>query len=340
MPRDWAEVSPAWMTAALKRDLVDVVVAGSRCSSEMTEPTAAPGSESPTPGEQARPVVFVKGEGSFRGVTCQERQPLQRARALRIFPPHTGRPSPSLLRRHRPDAARLRNRDGGRHAPKVANHATPRATCPSSTSSTDSDRWRRSTACTGTALELADLRWLQTWRATPGWTDSFRSSVPIGAERARDLLPDDGARPQHGDPRRLLAALHGLLRDGPPHPSARRSPCRKHLSASRQPRRILGLAGLPAGCWAQDLAYFLVSALTVEDRRSFEHHLVAAYRDALGRAAGERPSEAESWVRYASSHPYGLAVWLATHRSDRAQRPEVCRALIERFAAAFMDHGS
>ena len=94
------------------------------------------------------------------------------------------------------------------------------------------------------------------------------------------------------------------------------------------------------GSWAQDVAYFLVSALTVEDRRSSEHHLVAAYRDALAVAAGERPSEAETCMRYASSHPYGLAVWLATHRSDRAQSPEVCRALIERFAAAFMDHGS
>jgi hypothetical protein len=33
-------------------------------------------------------------------------------------------------------------------------------------------------------------------------------------------------------------------------------------------------------------------------------------------------------------------VWIVTHQSDRSQRPDVCRALIERFAAAFVDGDS
>jgi hypothetical protein len=78
----------------------------------------------------------------------------------------------------------------------------------------------------------------------------------------------------------------------------------------------------------------------VEDRRSFEHRLVDAYREALTVPDEAKPSDEETWDRYAASHPYGLAVWLATHRSDRAQRPDVCRALIERFAAAFQDNRS
>src|SRR5581483_6652159 len=91
------------------------------------------------------------------------------------------------------------------------------------------------------------------------------------------------------------------------------------------------------GSWAQDAAYFLVSALTVEDRRAAERWLLSAYRDALDGPEQDRPTDEEVWLRYAAAHPYGLAVWLATHQSDRAQNAEVCRALIQRYAAAYLD---
>jgi hypothetical protein len=65
--------------------------------------------------------------------------------------------------------------------------------------------------------------------------------------------------------------------------------------------------------------------------------LLDAYRDALHVPHSERPSADEVRLRYDSAHAYGLVVWIVTHQSDRAQLPEVCRALIERFGAAFVD---
>jgi hypothetical protein len=187
---------------------------------------------------------------------------------------------------------------------------------------------------------LAEVAWLQTWKTTPGWRESFRSSVPAGAERARDVLPNQ---------------LHSVTLDTVIDSALRciDSFATGHLTLLHADPHVGNTYLLPdggvgfldwqvcrRGSWAQDLSYFLVSALTIEDRRSFEHLLLAAYRDALTVPAEAKPSPAETWDRYAASHPYGLAIWMATHRSDRAQRPDVCRALIERFATAFMDHGS
>jgi hypothetical protein len=80
-----------------------------------------------------------------------------------------------------------------------------------------------------------------------------------------------------------------------------------------------------------------VSALTVGDRREAENRLLGAYLDGLHVPRSERPSANEVRLRYDSAHAYGLVVWIVTHQSDRAQLPEVCRALIERFGAAFVD---
>ncbi len=327
------------MTAALKRDLVDVEVAAVEVL-ERDDGTNRRARLGVTYAQgTGPPVVFVKGEGSFReshaknGNLFNEPELYASSLPIPVDHPH---PYYVAIDRTRLDYAIVMEdvtlRDG----------QPCDATCHVSVEQVE--HGLRSLAALHSlywnSVELADLRWLQTWRATPGWTDSFRSSVPIGAERARDLLPD---------------AVRALSMETLVDSSLRSMDSfgTGHLTLLHADPHVGNTYLLPGnrvgfldwqvcrrGSWAQDVAYFLVSALTVEDRRSSEHHLVAAYRDALAVAAGERPSEAETCMRYASSHPYGLAVWLATHRSDRAQSPEVCRALIERFAAAFMDHGS
>lgn len=89
-----------------------------------------------------------------------------------------------------------------------------------------------------------------------------------------------------------------------------------------------------------DLSYYMVSALTVSERREAENQLLDAYVQSLTVPKSDRPDRDEVRLRYAAAHPYGLVVWLVTHQSDRAQRPEVCRALIDRFASAFTDNSS
>jgi aminoglycoside phosphotransferase (APT) family kinase protein len=92
------------------------------------------------------------------------------------------------------------------------------------------------------------------------------------------------------------------------------------------------------GNFSLDLGYFVQGALTIEDRRRSERELVEEYRSALTLPAGELPSAEEIWLRYRASVAHGLAIWIATlSGGDAWQRPEVCLALAQRYSAAFVE---
>jgi aminoglycoside phosphotransferase (APT) family kinase protein len=92
------------------------------------------------------------------------------------------------------------------------------------------------------------------------------------------------------------------------------------------------------GNFALDLGYFLQGALTIEDRRGSERDLVKEYRDALSLPADDLPSADEVWLRYRASVAHGLAIWIATlSGGDAWQGAEICLALAQRYAAAFVD---
>ncbi len=92
------------------------------------------------------------------------------------------------------------------------------------------------------------------------------------------------------------------------------------------------------GNFALDLGYFLQGALTVDDRRAAERTLLEQYRAALELPAEELPSVDEVWLRYRASVAHGLAIWIATlSGGDAWQRPEICLAFAQRYAAAFAD---
>jgi aminoglycoside phosphotransferase (APT) family kinase protein len=92
------------------------------------------------------------------------------------------------------------------------------------------------------------------------------------------------------------------------------------------------------GNCALDLGYFLQGALTIEDRRRSERDLVEEYRGALSLPADDMPSTDEVWLRYRASVAHGLAIWIATlSGGDAWQGAEICLALAQRYAAAFVD---
>ncbi|MCT7662221.1 phosphotransferase [Mycobacterium deserti] len=92
------------------------------------------------------------------------------------------------------------------------------------------------------------------------------------------------------------------------------------------------------GNWSLDLGYFLQGALTIDDRRRAERDLLDEYRGALELPAGELPSAEEVWLRYRASVAHGLAIWIATlSGGDAWQRPDICLAFAQRYAAAFVD---
>jgi aminoglycoside phosphotransferase (APT) family kinase protein len=92
------------------------------------------------------------------------------------------------------------------------------------------------------------------------------------------------------------------------------------------------------GNFSLDLGYFLQGALSIEDRRRHERDLLGEYRSALSLPNDEIPTADEIWLRYRASVAHGLAIWIATlSGGDAWQRPEICLAFAQRYAAAFVD---
>lgn len=94
---------------------------------------------------------------------------------------------------------------------------------------------------------------------------------------------------------------------------------------------------LRRGNFSLDLGYFLQGAVEIEDRRACESDLIDEYQAALGLPSDERPTRDEIWLRYRASVAHGLAIWLATFSYGGWQREEVSLALVQRYAAAFVD---
>jgi aminoglycoside phosphotransferase (APT) family kinase protein len=178
-----------------------------------------------------------------------------------------------------------------------------------------------------------ELAWVQTWAATEGYLDPLRRRMPSALERAAGHMPEQvfaiGGDALVEFAGRFIASLAQApltLLHGDPHIG----------NTYVLPNDDIGFLDwqvLRRGNWSHDVGYFLVSALTVADRREHESQLLDLYLEALG-----RPSRQEAWLRYRATAAYGLAVWLATLANDQAQTRQVCLALCERYATAFVDH--
>ena len=120
--------------------------------------------------------------------------------------------------------------------------------------------------------------------------------------------------------------------------AARRSAHRQHLRAARRRRRLPGLAdGAPGQLVARPR---VLPAGRADDRGPAPQRARTA-RGVPRRAdlpADEMPSADEVLLRYRASVAHGLAIWMATlSGGDAWQRPEICLALAQRYAAAFID---
>ncbi|CAO5171218.1 Aminoglycoside phosphotransferase [Frankia sp. AiPs1] len=182
-----------------------------------------------------------------------------------------------------------------------------------------------------------ELAWMQTWEPTDGFSSGLRTFVPRGLERGVNVLPARVAAHSGDEVVDLWARYVGTLGRDPVtllHGDA-------HIGNTYVlPGDQVGFLDWQVahrGGWCQDVGYFLVGALTVEDRRQHERALIAEYRDALDLPEQARPSIDLAWLRYRASAAYGLAIWLSTLGTDGWQRHEISLALTERYAAAFAD---
>lgn len=181
------------------------------------------------------------------------------------------------------------------------------------------------------------LRWVKTWKPTAGWQVGLRKRVPVGLTRGAGQLRDEvmdfsgdeivdiWARYVASLSRRPMTLLHGDAHIG---------------NTYTLPDGNVGFLDwqvLRRGEWSQDVGYFLIGALTVEDRRRNEIALLEEYRAALDVPGSERLSMDEIWLRYRATPAYGLAIWMSTLGTDGYQSREVSLALAQRFATAFVE---
>lgn len=90
------------------------------------------------------------------------------------------------------------------------------------------------------------------------------------------------------------------------------------------------------GNWAWDVAYYLVSALDVEARRSSERDLLRAYLDRFAAAGGPSVEWDLAWEGYRTCLAWGFLAWLA---NPIELQPETYNAIVStRFAFAMLDH--
>jgi hypothetical protein len=181
------------------------------------------------------------------------------------------------------------------------------------------------------------LRWVRTWAPTKGWQVGLRKRVPTGLERAGDTLPDDVARRTGDDIVDLWVRSVTTLTRGPMtllHADA-------HIGNTYVlPDDTVGFLDwqvVRRGNWSQDVGYFLVGALTTDDRRAADVALLEEYRGALTVPDAERPTADEVRLRYRASAAYGLAIWLSTLGTTGWQAHEVSLALAQRYASAFVE---
>ncbi|MET0163969.1 MAG: phosphotransferase [Vicinamibacterales bacterium] len=98
------------------------------------------------------------------------------------------------------------------------------------------------------------------------------------------------------------------------------------------------------GNGSRDFAYFVSTALTIENRRAWEKELLAAYLARLEASGGPRTSFTDAWLSYRQQLLSALAYWTVTLTPSPSmpdmQPREACLTFIGRMAQAIEDHQS
>lgn len=106
------------------------------------------------------------------------------------------------------------------------------------------------------------------------------------------------------------------------------------IDGSGQPY-FIDWAGPCKSSWAFDISYFIVGALTIDDRRANERDLLYRYFDKLAEYGGPVLDRHEAWLDYRRHHLPGL-VW--TTLPPSMQSADNVQAMGSRYVAAILDH--
>jgi hypothetical protein len=180
------------------------------------------------------------------------------------------------------------------------------------------------------ATDRPELAWLQTWAQSEGFASGLRRRAPEGLRRAGGHVPSEVAALGGDGVVDLWCRYVGLLAAEPTtllHADAHIGNCYV-LPGDRV--GFVDWQVARRGSWSQDVGSFLQGAITEDDRRVAERHLLAGYLAELDRGLDAD----EAWRWYRASSVYGLAIWVATLGTDGYQPHEVSLALARRYALA------
>jgi hypothetical protein len=199
----------------------------------------------------------------------------------------------------------------------------------------------------GSLLESArfagDLRWVISSLDLQRHLNAlvgFERRMLVGFDRAGDLMPPPLRAQRDRIPALQMASLE--LDAGQPLGLVHTDTHLGNWFVTGD--RRMGLcdwAGVARGQGPRDLAYALMSALAVEERRAWERELVAEYAEAVSAAAGSTVPAAEAWDAYRQQTMHGLCFWLYTLGSGglqpHTQAEEISRINLARMAQAVVD---
>jgi hypothetical protein len=105
------------------------------------------------------------------------------------------------------------------------------------------------------------------------------------------------------------------------------------LDAAGRPN-LVDWQNVSRGPWYLDVGYHMASALTVEDRRRSERDLLGHYLDLLHQHGGDAPPWDEAWRSLRIGIIYGFYLWAITLKVA----PPITTELLKRLGTAALDH--
>ena len=168
----------------------------------------------------------------------------------------------------------------------------------------------------------------------------FRSRSMVGVERAEQVVPAQFLRRRDELWPALLRSL--VLHRARPTTLLHSDVHSRNWYVTGDGR--MGLYDwqcITKGSWGLDVAYAIGSALTVENRRSWERELLEIYIDQLAASGGDKLTFDEAWLGYRQQIFHGLFFWLFTLGEgflEPAMQPRpVSLANLERMAHMVID---
>lgn len=340
VPRTWAGITPAWMTAALSPRLPGVAVRSVEVG-PVTRGTNDRATVRLAYDFGAGPAtVFVKREGRWRNrlalsaLRAVDAEARLVSSGVSLPVEHPGFLAAAVDRRRLAAVVVLedvRRRGGVPNAPR-----TPLAVDQVADGLTGLARMHA--AHWGRPLPHS-LSFVRPWRlgaawAPVSWASLTRALRIVRASGRADLVPSqlDATTVERGFRGWAHEAVRGpqTLLHGDPHPG----------NTYALPGRRTGFYDwqlVRSGSWAHDVGYFLVGSLAVADRRTHERELLDGYLAALAAGTGVAMDGDLARASYARTPAFGLGSWLHTLAGGGFQPREDCLAMIQRFASAWDD---